>query len=46
MSNGYILVLHNMNDISIYEKNLEYKGIIKFNSIYNFELSTKIIKMI
>ena len=29
-----------MNDISIYEKNFEYKGKIKFNSIDNIELST------
>jgi len=41
MSNGYILVLHNLNDISIYTKNLDYKGIIKFNSINNIELPTK-----
>ena len=40
MSNGYILVLHKMNDISIYEKNIKYKGIIKFNSIDNIEIST------
>ena len=39
MSNGYILVLHNQNDISIYEKNFKYKGIIKFISINNIGLS-------
>ena len=43
MSNGYILLLHNQNDISIYENNFKYKGIIKFSSINNIGLSTSSI---
>ena len=44
MSNGYILLLHNQNDISIYENNFKYKGIIKFSSTNNIGLSTSSIK--
>jgi hypothetical protein len=39
MSNGFILALHNLNDISIYEKDFNYIGKIKFNSKNNDELS-------
>ena len=39
MSNGFILALHNRNDISIFEKNFNYIGKIKFNSKSYIELS-------